>query len=212
MEQRAIQVKSHADSRVEISVIPGHFATTHSHINYYIDMTGIKCQTQMARQAGIQLASKYMATPIDTVVCMDGCELIGGFMARELTKNGAMSVNSGNDINIVTPEFNSNGQIIFRDNIQRMIWNKRVLLLIASATTGKTISRCLECIRYYGGEVSGISAIFSAINVKNDIAVDALFTADDIADYHSYSFTDCPDCRDHKKIDAIVNSYGYSKI
>ncbi len=212
MEKRSIQIKSHADSRVSINIIPGHFATNHSHINYYIDMTGIKCQMQMARQAGIQMAVKYTSVPIDTIVCMDGCELIGGFLARELTKHAALSINSGNDMSIITPEFNSNGQIIFRDNIQRMIWNKRILLLVASATTGKTINRSLECIKYYGGDVAGISAIFSAIEEKQGIPVDALFTEADIPDYHSYAFTECPDCKEHRKIDAIVNSYGYSKI
>ena len=212
MEKRSIQIKSRADSRVSITIIPGHFATNHSHINYYIDMTGIKCQMRMAREAGILLSGRYLATPIDTIICMDGSEIIGGFLARELTKTAALSINSGKDISIVTPEFNGNGQIIFRDNTQPMIWNRSVLLLVASATTGKTINRCLECIKYYGGKVSGIAAIFSAISEKQEIKIDALFTSDDLPDYHSYNFTDCPDCKEHRKIDAIVNSYGYSKI
>ena len=212
MEKRSIQIKSRADSRVAINVIPGHFATNHSHINYYIDMTGVKCQMKAAREAGIQLAVNYNTIPIDTIVCMDGCEIIGGFLARELTKEGAISINSGNDMNIVTPEFNSNGQLIFRDNVQSMIWGKNVLLLIASATTGKTINRCLECIKYYGGNISGISAIFSAIPEQQGVRVHALFTQDDIPDYQTYSFAECPSCKEHRKIDAIVNSYGYSKI
>lgn len=212
MESRAIQIKSRMDSRVTISVIPGHFATNHSHVNYYIDMTGVKCQMQMAREAGIQMATKHYATPIDTIICMDGCEIIGGFLARELTKTGALSINSGNNINLITPEFNSNGQIIFRDNVQKMIWNKNVLLLLASATTGKTINRSLECISYYGGNISGISAIFSAISEKQGVLVNTLFNTNDIPEYHSYSFSECPECVGHKKIDAIINAYGYSKI
>lgn len=212
MEKRSIQISSRADNRVAINIIPGHFATNHSHINYYIDMTSVKCQMRTAREAGMLMAGEYHTTPIDTIICMDGCEIIGSFLARELTKTGAVSMNSGNDISLVTPEFNSNGQIIFRDNIQRMIWNKNVLLLIASATTGKTINRSLECIKYYGGKIAGISAIFSAIDEQQGIPVHALFTVEDIPDYHSYSFTECPDCKEHRKIDAIVNSYGYSKI
>ena len=119
-------------------------------------MTKIKYQLNMAREAGIQMAASYITHPIDTIVCMDGCEIIGGFMARELTKAGHVSVNSDKDIYLVTPEFNSSGQIIFRDNIQQMIWNKNVLLLLASVTTGKTIVRSLECIKYYGGNIAGI--------------------------------------------------------
>ena len=47
------------------------------------------------------------------------------------------------------------------DTLQPMIEGKHVLLLIASATTGKTIKKSLECIKYYGGSIAGISAIFS---------------------------------------------------
>lgn len=175
-------------------------------------MTKIKYQLNMAREAGIQMAASYITKPIDTIVCMDGCEIIGGFMARELTKTGHVSVNADKDLFLVTPEFNSSGQIIFRDNIQQMIWNKNVLLLLASVTTGKTITRSLECIKYYGGNIAGISAIFSAIPDKEGVEIDALFNSDDIPDYHSYAFNECPECKEKRKIDAIVNSYGYSRI
>ncbi len=212
MEKRAITITSKLDTRIKIDVIPGHFATTHSHINYYIDMTGIKSQVRMAREAGIQMATKYTSVPIDTIICMDGCEVIGSFLARELTKRGTVSMNSGGNMNLVTPEFNANGQIIFRDNTQSMIWNKNVLLLMASATTGKTINRCLECIKYYGGNVIGISTIFSAVEEQQGIKVDTLFSTDDVSNYNSYGFTECPYCQKRQKIDAIVNSYGYSKI
>ena len=40
----------------------------------------------------------------------------------------------------------------------------------------------------------------------------ALFTSDDLPDYKTYSFYECPACQEKRKIDAIVNSYGYSKI
>lgn len=211
-KREEILIKSKADSRVSISITPGHFATNHSHVNYYIDMTGIKCQSRMAREAGIQMAGKYNTVPIDTIICMDGCEIIGGFLARELTKTGAMSINSGNDIYLITPEFNSNGQMIFRDNIQSMIWNKNILLLLASVTTGKTINRSLECIKYYGGRISGISAIFSAIDTQQELPIYSLFSMADIPDYHTYSFKECPYCKNQNKIDAIVNGYGYSQI
>ena len=52
---------------------------------------------------------------------------------------------------------------MFRDNKQRMIENQQVLILAASVTTGKTISKAIESILYYGGTVCGVSAIFSAV-------------------------------------------------
>ena len=109
------------------------------------------------------MAKEYQySKPIDTIVCMDGCEIIGACLAEELNKNGIMSLNQHDSLYVITPEFDGNGQMIFRDNLQPMVRGKNILLLLASATTGRTIARSLECIQYYGGIIQGISAIFSA--------------------------------------------------
>ena len=93
-----------------------------------------------------------------------------------------------------------------------MIKNMQVLLLVASATTGKTIDRAIECIEYYEGSTCGISAIFSAARTISGIEVNTIFTADELPEYRAYSSHDCPMCRQGKRIEAIVNSYGYSKL
>lgn len=213
MESRAIRIHSDKIRTISISIIPGHFATTHSHVNYYIDMTSIKHQHTMAKLVAEYAAQKYInLVPVNTIICMDGCEVIGAFLADELTKSGISSMNESEDIAVVTPEFNTNGQLIFRDNMQKMLWNKSILLLVASATTGKTINRALECIKYYGGKVVGISAIFSAIDEMGGIPINSVFTSEDLPNYRTYSFQECPFCKEKQKIDAIVNSYGYSKV
>ncbi len=213
MESRAITITSGKNNKMSIQVIPGHFVTNHSHINYFIDMTAMKHQHRMAATAAREMAQRYQnSTAVDTIVCMDGTEIIGAFLAQELSSSGIHSMNEGKTISVITPEFNTNGQLIFRDNVQRMVWQKNVLLLMASVTTGKTINRTLECIRYYGGNVCGISVIFSAISEMNDIPINYLFSTEDVPGYHSYGFKDCPDCKANKKVDAIVNSFGYSKI
>ena len=58
---------------------------------------------------------------VDTIVCLDGSEVIGAFLARHLAKKEVFSVNSNKNINVVTPEYDSNGQLIFRDNLTPMI-------------------------------------------------------------------------------------------
>lgn len=72
-----------------------------------------------------------MDKPIDTIVCLDGCEVIGAFLASELSRSGVLSTNAHKTIYVVTPEFNSNGQMIFRDNLKPEIYGKNVLLLLA---------------------------------------------------------------------------------
>ena len=102
--------------------------------------------------------------------------------------------------------------MIIRDNIQSMIQGKHVIVLMASVTTGITIRKSMECISYYGGMLVGISAIFSAVDEVEGQPVNAVFHKDDIPDYQSCAMHDCPLCKEGRRIDALVNSFGYSKL
>ena len=121
-------------------------------------------------------------------------------------------MNAHQTIYITSPEYNSGGQMIFRDNVQMMLQGKNILILNGSVTTGGTLNRAVESILYYGGKIRGIAAIFSAINKIADMPVHAIFQQKDIPNYGTYSSHDCPLCKKRQKIDAIVSSYGYSKL
>lgn len=212
MERRTQELISAKNKSIKIGIIPGHFATNHSHINYYVDLNSIKRSFKMAKETAKELAVEYINTPIDTIICMEGTSMIGALLAEQLTEGNQHSINNGNDIYLINPETNSNNQIIFRDDSQGKIWNKRVLLLISSASTGRTIDRCVECLKYYNGILVGVSAVFSAIKELDGIKVNSLFTIDDIPDYNSYSIGECPACKEKQKVDALVNAHGYSKL
>ena len=213
METRATKIHSNVNQNAIIRVIPGHFATNHSHINYYMDMTIMKSRKSEAAAAASVLARKYTtSTYIDTIICMDGCEVIGAYLAEELTNSGIMSLNEHKTMYVVTPEMNPGGQLIFRDNMQFMVKGKHCLLLLASATTGRTVARAMECVQYYGGIVEGVSALFSANKVIEGMEINSIFGSEDIPDYKTYGFQYCPMCAQKQKIDAIVNSYGYSRL
>ena len=213
LEERTIKIPAKMNKKIHLKAIPGHFATTHSHISHYIDMTSLKVRHTEAKEVATELVKKYStSTIVDTIVCMDGCEVIAAYLADELTAAGILSMNTHHCINIITPEINSKDQLIFRDNIQKMVMDKHVILLLASATTGNTINSCIRGIRYYGGKIQGISALFSAVKTVENIPVDSIFHVDDVAGYKTYPYSDCPYCKDQRKIDALVNSYGYSRI
>lgn len=211
---RIIKYYAKKDPNIAIKVIPGHFATTHSHLNYYLDMTTMKTRANEAERIAIAMKDYYnvMGKPIDTIVCLDGCEVIGAFLANELSRAGVLSMNAHKTIYVVTPEFNANGQMIFRDNLKPEVAGRNVLLLLASATTGKTIRNSIECIQYYGGTLQGISAIFSAVDSVCGHRIDALFRTEDIPNYEAYSQNDCPMCKAGQAVEALVNGYGYSEI
>ena len=212
MEARMFKVYAKADPAVALKVIPGHFATNHSHINYYIDLTTLKARQNEAQAAARLLAYYSNYSIVDTIVCLDGSEVIGAFLARHLAKKEVFSVNSNKNINVVTPEYDSNGQLIFRDNLTPMIVGREVLILISTVNSGKSARRTLECVQYYGGKVQGIAAIFSMLEQVDGIPVYSLFSPDDIAGYISSSPKECPMCRAGQKIDALANSFGLSML
>lgn len=213
MLRRATKIPSKDNNKINLKVLNGHFVTSNSHINYYMDMTTLKVRHKEAAEVAKTMAKEYQySKPIDTIVCMDGCEIIGACLAEELTKNGIMSLNQHNSLYVITPEFDNNSQIIFRDNLQPMVKGKNILLLLASATTGRTIARSLECIRYYGGIIQGISAIFSAAKEIYGEPVHYIFSTEDIPDYQTFSPGECPHCKNNVKVDAIVNGFGYSEL
>ena len=127
----------HRQGNVPLRLATGHFATSHSHLNYYIDMTMTKHRLSEARDAAVMLCSKFNAsTIIDTILCLDGTEVIGACMASELTRAGYMNMNAHRTIYVATPEHTSGSQLIFRDNTAPMIAGKHVLVLAASVATG----------------------------------------------------------------------------
>ena len=149
---------------------------------------------------------------IDTIVCTDGSEVIGAFLAYHLAKKDRFNVNIDKNIDVITPEYDSNGQMIFRDNLTPMVTGKSVLLLISTVNSGKTIRRMLECVEYYGATVQGIATVFSTVPNVDGVPIYSLFTPEDIPGYATSSPKECPMCKAGRKIDALANSYGLSRL
>lgn len=211
--QEMIKIPLKENPDIILKAIPGHFITPNSHVNYYLDMTTIKSRLNEASAAAKELGKKIEPTTIvDTIVCMDGCEIIGAYLAEELSKAGIISINYHKTIYITTPEVTNTGQLVFRDNIQPMIKEKNVLLLLASATTGQTIVKAVHTLKYYGANVSGISTIFSVANSSMGIPIKSLFTIKNIPDYKVYAPEGCSMCKNKKQIDAFANAFGYSYL
>uniref|UniRef100_UPI004038CE70 phosphoribosyltransferase n=1 Tax=Roseburia inulinivorans TaxID=360807 RepID=UPI004038CE70 len=213
MESRMVKFYSKESNMVAIHAIPGHFATSHSHINYYIDITSLKTRIQEAKEVARVLHQKIgRVSYVDTIVCMDGTEVIGEFLAEEFEIEDMASTNLHETIYVVSPGMNSNNQLLFRDNIKPSIAGKHVILLSASTTTGKTIHRSLEGIRYYGGVIEAVASVFSTVSEMDGFAVHSVFHAEDLPGYAAYSADDCPFCKKGIKLDDVVNGFGYSKL
>jgi len=196
-----------------LRVSKGHFATSHSHINYFIDVTTQKTRLSEASAVAEELVSYYnISTIVDTILCLDGTQVIGTCLAEELTKGSFANMNAHQTIYVVTPEHTSGSQLFFRDNLVPMIQGKHVLILAASVTTGYTTKSAIEAIKYYGGYVAGVAALFATKDECEGYTVQSVFDTNDLDGYKSYPSHECPLCKAGQKIDALVNSFGYSKL
>lgn len=196
-----------------LRVVPGHFATSHSHLNYYIDITAQKTRLSEAKAIAEELLSYYASTTIvDTILCLDNTEVIGACLADALTRSDFRNMNAHQTIYVLTPEHTSGSQLIFRESTAPMISGKHVLILAASVATGYTAQAAVDAIKYYNGNVVGISAIFATVDECEGIPVTSAFNPKDLKGYASYPAHECPMCKEGKKIDALVNCYGYSII
>lgn len=234
-EPKKIYAKDNPE--VALKVTKGHFSSDRFHINYYIDMASLKMRRKDAQEVAKAMVSRYVSrvslsgnislagaemeqlmaslatkTHIDTIICMDGCEVIGAYVASELSSVGITTLNSHHTSYIITPEFDSTGQMVVRDNIRPMLKDKHVLVVLATAMSGRTIAKSIRCINSYGGIIEGISVIFSAVDEIDGYLVNSVFGVEDLPDFKLSDPNECPDCKNGVKLDAIINSYGYSVL
>ncbi len=207
------KIDFHRNKDVVLRYIPGHFVTPKSHVNYYMDLSDMKSRQREARATGEELAEMYFSTNvIDTILCLNNMEVVGAYLANKLTKAGVASANAHQTMYITSPEYNTSGQIMFRESNKHMIKGKKVLILIDTASTGSTLLSAVRSVGFYGGEVIGVSAIFSLANQVGDIPIRALYSGRDLSDYASYDADKCPLCSQGAPIDAICNGFGYSLL
>lgn len=210
-----LKLSKHKTKRRDLflRVAQGHFATSNCHSNYYIDVVAQKARLSEAMAVAEELSSYYYSdTIVDTILCLDGTEVIGACFADCLAKADFVSMNAHQSIYVVTPENINGSQILFRDNIVPMITGKHVMILAVSVASGKTVEAAIDAVNYYGGTVVGVSAIFSTAEECRGLPVRSIFNPNDLPGYANYPAHECPLCKEGKKLDALVNCYGYSKI
>lgn len=213
MKRKSFAIPLNKTPAIVMNVIPGHFTTSHFHLTHYLDLDDLKTNSSIARDVAIELAAPYVSTTlIDTIVCVEGTEVIGAYIADELTQEGTSVINSDREIHVVTPINNINRQLIFQSNMEELIDGQNIILLVSSVSSGNTVKSALECLSYYNGKLVGISALFNTLNEESEYEIHSLFTNEDIPEYRMYSPNECVMCKAGRKLDAIIMPGGYIKM
>ncbi len=210
METKAFELFAARNNKVRVRVIPGHFATQHSHINYCVDMTRVKSEAPLARITAKLFAESFSDVPVDTIITLERMKMVGAFLAEEFTNS--TGINMKQEIAVISPEFTADEKLLLRDNLVPYVKNRHVLILAATATTGITAMGAVRGIRYYDGDPVGVATVFGGDFEIPGVPVRRLIGGEDLPAYRSYKPGECPLCREGVRIDALINSYGYSKI
>lgn len=206
-------ISSPENPQITVEATAGHYATSSSHVSHFLDFTKLRHNSFAAQNVAEELARPYVSSEwVDTVICMDGTEVIGAYFVEELSESGSMILNQDHEINIITPASSVSGQLIFQPNYQDMIKNKNIILLLSTVSSGKTLYRAIDCLSYYGGNLIGVSALFSAVDTYKNYDVHSVFTPKDIPGYRSFSPSACEMCRENIRLNAIINENGYMNL
>ena len=206
-------IASEKNPKITIQVAKGHFATSSAHRSHYVDIFKLMSYSSVARHAAHEMAAPYLtSTIVDVIVSIDGTETLSAYLADELLQPGSSVMNEGSEICIVTPTIRADGRFIFHQSVHEQIANKNAVLVVASMSTGATAKNLIDCLFYYGCNLVGISAIFSAVPEYDNYKINALFTTDDIPDYIFCNPSECEMCKAGQKLDAVFNSEGYTEL
>ena len=214
MSNTVYTLTSHRNDRVFIHIMTGHYVSANNHINYYIGTSDIKHNHNVSVDAAMLLTEYYNANDVhvDTVLCLYETQTLGAYLAHELSRPNMFSPNPNRTVYVVGSEYDAAGNLIFRDNLKKMIKDKNVVVLISCITSGKTVERAMESVEYYGGKTVGVSSVFSAVESIRGVYVNTIFSKEDIPHYKAYPMHSCPYCAQGMPVDAISNGYGYSML
>jgi orotate phosphoribosyltransferase len=210
---KTLRVVHAKDPVIYMDVTEGHFVINDFHSSHYLDLSTLKTCAIISRDVARELGLMYKSsTMINTIICLEGTEVIGAYLAEELRYHGFGVVNSGLPIRVITPITDTNRKLRFVDNLIEFVAEKNVLLLMASIVSGRIMNLALECIDYYGGSVTGIATLFWATQAPVSNDVQALFTTKDVPEFQLSKIGECPMCKEGIELDALITSDGYIKI
>ena len=176
--------------------------------------TGVDANMDMSIPKSAQDTDKIADTIVTPLKLLHTliAERAGKIMSAEIRSEPTRFIASTIITAVITAIKRLYTQIIFRENVTPMIRGKHVLILMASVTTGFTAKRSIEAVGYYGGIPVGIAAIYRAVDEVEGHVVRSVYSVNDLPDYESYDYRACPFCKQGAKIDALVNSFGYSAL
>ena len=118
-----ITITAKGNRRIKLSIYSGHFATGHAHVDRYISMTEIRSNAAMAAEAADEISKFFRCTPIDTIICLENTQVIGG---NGPGKSGGKTPGKTGDMLADRGYVLENGHVVLEDTGAALLSNEAV--------------------------------------------------------------------------------------
>jgi orotate phosphoribosyltransferase len=185
--------------KVQAVLTDGHFVyTSGKHGSIYVNKDAVYPHTKEASEIGKLFAEKFKNKNIDVVAGPAvGGTILSQWTAHHLSKlqkKEVLSVYTEKDKGTTASALES--EHIFRRGYDKLIKNKRVLIVEDLTTTGISVRKVVDAVKNIGGKVVGIGVMINR-DPKNvtSKAVGGPFTALGILKAEAFDEKKCPLCK-----------------
>lgn len=182
MGHRALLFKT--GSGLFLALERGDTAQEEISMNFCISTRELRLSAKLAKEAARALAQPYhTGALVDLILCEEGCEAVGAFLAAELGGGSVLSLNRGSDIHIGTLRL-SEQETCTREELP--LRGKSILLLTDLLMSPKRARRAADYILGSGAALSGVCALFGVPGEVEKRKIQCLFEASDLPGFYTW--------------------------
>ncbi|MDD2955337.1 MAG: hypothetical protein PHD67_03355 [Oscillospiraceae bacterium] len=183
-------------SGLYLTVTREHAAEPGCHMNRRVGTAGLRHSGKLAREAARLLAAPYQAGAlVELILCEQGCEVVGSFLACELSGGNALSLNRGCDIRVAAFRWEEERPVLLEPE---PLSGQSVLLLADRLFPPDKALCCAQWAAAQEAALSGVCALFGTPGKVGWRRVHCLFSAVEVPGFHFWPEEECPLCRAEK--------------
>lgn len=196
-QQRLLDILKTVGAIITDSHIVG---TSGKHMSVYINKDALYPHTQFASEVGKMFAEKYKLDNIEAVVS----PALGGIVLSQWTAYHLSQITNKEVLGIYTEKDEDKNQI-FKRGYDKLIQNKRVLVIEDITNTGGSVKKVIESVKNAGGEVAAVGVMVNRDeeNITSDF-IGAPFSALAIVKAQAWDEKDCQLCRQDVPVNTSV--------
>jgi len=177
------------------AIIFGHFVySSGRHGGVYVNKDAIYIDPEWIKLLCEDIAKHFQEKEIDVVAG----PAVGGVILTQWVSYALSQLTIGdNRVLAVYAEDGPNETKIFKRGYDKLIPGKKVLIVEDITTTGGSVKKVIDLVKYFNGTIVGVGLLCNRGGVSTEyLGVEEMFSLISL-DLESYEEEDCPLCKDN---------------